>query len=101
MTVESARLDAESLKELVRLAEHRVCVHPEDGWAQDFTDNVPALIDALESARDIAVRLEQENAEALRLLEIALELRMSGEWHGRTWGEFDSPCEKFVRAARL
>lgn len=55
--------DLGALRRLAALAKYRTIVHPEDIWAWDFVENVPALIDALESARSLAARLEKELAD--------------------------------------
>lgn len=37
-------------------------------------------------------------AEAVRLLEYALNLRMYGEGKGETWADFDASNERFLRS---
>jgi len=51
---------------------------------------------------DALLKLHAERGEALRLLRLALHLRMHGErapGGDETWAQFDRECEAFLREA--
>ena len=70
----SEALDLDALREVAAKARADHESYFDNGWSSDYADDVPTLIAEVQRltaerdrARDAAVALEQQNAEALRL----------------------------------
>jgi hypothetical protein len=78
--VDNQALDLGALRELCEKARAGWPFYRDGGWAQDYADDVSALLAEVERlraerdrARDLAVALEQQTAEALRLVNEVLD----------------------------
>jgi hypothetical protein len=91
--VDNQALDLGALRELCEKARAGWPFYRDGGWAQDYADDVSALLAEVErlraerdTARELAVALEQQTGEALRIAREALPLtKYAGEDAMNKW----------------